>query len=83
MVANQEVGLSATERRLARAFAEGQALDLMADADDGPQNVSSWGPERQIRADVIAGLLTGAALPTRSWINPPDDNPEKKEAAAQ
>jgi hypothetical protein len=61
MVANEEVELSATERRLTRAFAERRALDLLADGDDGPQNVSSWGPERRIRADVIARLLTGAA----------------------
>jgi hypothetical protein len=61
MVANLDGGLSATERRLMQAFADGQALDLKADADDGPQNVSSWEPERQIRAKVIARLLTRAA----------------------
>jgi hypothetical protein len=61
MVANQEVELSGAERRLERAFAQGQALDLKAGDDDGPQNVSSWGREREIGADVIAGLLTGAA----------------------
>jgi len=60
MAANQETEFSATEHFLERACAEGHLLDLRADADDGPQNVSSWGPERHIRADVIAGLLTGA-----------------------
>ena len=58
MVANEEVELSATERLLARAFDERRALNLKADPDDGPQNVSSWGAERRVRADVIAGLLT-------------------------
>ncbi len=33
----------------------------MTDPDDGPQNAALWGLERQIRADVIAGLLIEAA----------------------
>lgn len=61
MVANQPVALSVAERRLTRAFADGQMTDLRTSADDGPDNVSSWGPARQVRAEVIAGLLTGAA----------------------
>jgi hypothetical protein len=60
MVANQEIELSATEQRLERACAEGSLLDLRAGGDDGPQNVSSWGPKRHVRADAIARLLTGA-----------------------
>jgi hypothetical protein len=61
MVANQTAAMSASERRLARAFADGQAVDFRASADDSPENVSSWGPERQVRAEVTAGLLTAGA----------------------
>ncbi len=61
MVASQERQFSANERRLEQACAAGKLLDLGAGAEDGPQNVSSWGPKRHIRADVIARLLTEAA----------------------
>jgi hypothetical protein len=61
MVANQPAAMSAAERRLTRAFDDGQVVDFRTGPDDGPENVSAWGPERQVRAEVIAWLLTRTA----------------------
>ena len=54
-------GLSVAEERLVEAAASGAPVDLRtgdADADD-PRRAGGWGPERAIRADVLAGLLCG------------------------
>lgn len=52
-------GWSPAERRLWRAFQDGQALDLRTGlpAEDDPAAAPSWPPERRIRAQVIAALL--------------------------
>ncbi|MCL6735929.1 hypothetical protein [Streptomyces neyagawaensis] len=50
---------SAPERRLWSAFRAGSMLDLRTGVatGDAPAGGAEWGPERQIRADVIALLL--------------------------
>jgi hypothetical protein len=68
MVANQAAMMSAAERRLTRAFADGQVVDFRTGPDDGPENLSAWGPERQVRAEVIARLLTRAATASSAGV---------------
>ncbi|UBU17279.1 hypothetical protein [Nonomuraea gerenzanensis] len=52
-------GWNAAERRLWRAFREGQELDLRigVPAQDDPATGPAWPRERQIRSEVIAALL--------------------------
>jgi hypothetical protein len=57
MAANHLDAVSVAERHLVRAFAAGQVADVRDGTDDGPQDAASWGPERQVRAEVIAGII--------------------------
>lgn len=52
-------GWSVPERRMWSAFRDGSVLDLRSGsaADDDPATGPTWGPERQLRAHVIALLL--------------------------
>ncbi|MGX1274606.1 hypothetical protein [Streptomyces phaeoluteigriseus] len=57
--------LTAAERELARAAARGQAADLRDGvAPDDPERGASWGPERTIRAELVAQLMTDPQLRT-------------------
>ncbi|MFI1579293.1 oxidoreductase [Embleya sp. NPDC020630] len=51
--------LSATEIRLWEAYRRGERLDLGTGvpADDDPRTGATWGPDRTIRAQVLARLL--------------------------
>ncbi|MEV8632793.1 pentapeptide repeat-containing protein [Streptosporangium sp. NPDC051023] len=54
--------LSPAERRVWDAYPSGAWVDLRSgdgDADD-PVNGAGWGPERTVRAEVVAALLLGA-----------------------
>lgn len=56
-------GLSEAEQRLWEVFPTGQMVDFQSGtvgADD-PALGGTWGPDRQIRAHVLAALLCGAA----------------------
>lgn len=62
-----EIGtLTTTEERLWHAFPTGALVDLRSGPDDGPDQAASWPRTRDIRAVVIAALLTGSG---------PDANP--------
>ncbi|MGW3175576.1 hypothetical protein [Streptomyces sp. NPDC001153] len=52
--------LTATEERLWHAFPTGALVDLRSGPDDGPGQATSWPRTRDIRAEVIAALLTGS-----------------------
>ncbi|GAA3147817.1 oxidoreductase [Planomonospora alba] len=54
--------LSPAERRLWDAYPTGAWVDLRSGdpAADDPGNGADWGPERTVRAEVIAALLLGA-----------------------
>lgn len=57
--------LNAAEKRLWKAYPSGAWIDLRAgslEADD-PAGGADWGREREVRAEVIAELLLGAAGP--------------------
>ena len=53
--------LSQTENALWAAFAHGGMVDIRTgdDALDDPVQAESWGPERTIRAEIVAALLLG------------------------
>lgn len=51
--------LTTTEERLWHAFPTGTPVDLRSGPDDGPGQAASWPRTRDIRAEVIAALLTG------------------------
>jgi hypothetical protein len=56
-------GLSRAERRVWEAFPRGEVVDFQAgdsQADD-PLRGGSWGRKRQVRGEVLAALLFGAA----------------------
>ncbi|MFF5207261.1 pentapeptide repeat-containing protein [Streptosporangium sp. NPDC000396] len=57
--------LSPAERQVWDAYPAGAWVDLRTgDADvDDPANGADWGPERTVRAEVIAALLLGAREP--------------------
>ncbi|MFW6695456.1 oxidoreductase [Streptomyces sp. MAR4 CNX-425] len=57
--------LTAPERELWAAFPEGRRVDLRAGdtARDDPLGGPDWGPERTVRAAVLAALLLGAHPP--------------------
>ncbi|MER6083925.1 oxidoreductase [Streptomyces sp. NPDC001833] len=54
--------LTSPERELWNAFPEGRAVDLCTDVpgDDRVAEGGQWGPERTVRASVIAALMLGA-----------------------
>lgn len=52
--------LTSTEERLWHAFPTGALVDLRSGPDDGPDNATSWPRTRDVRAEVIAALLTGS-----------------------
>jgi hypothetical protein len=54
--------LGKAESALWEAFARGDMVELRAgdDALDDPGQAAGWGPERTIRAEVVAALLLGA-----------------------
>ncbi|WP_280724928.1 hypothetical protein [Kitasatospora sp. MAA4] len=54
--------LTATERRLWRAFPQGEAVDLRVGdpALDDPAQADRWPAERSVRGEVLAALLLGA-----------------------
>lgn len=58
------------EERLRAAFARGEVLDLRTgDPDhDDPSGGAGWTAERQVRADVITGLLCGSTGPASQRI---------------
>lgn len=53
--------LTAVERTLWDSFREGRQVDLRTGvpADDDPGSGEHWGPERRVRAEVVAALLLG------------------------
>ncbi|WAP57871.1 oxidoreductase [Streptomyces sp. S465] len=53
--------LTAAERALWDAFPEGRWVDLRTGTaeDDDPARGAQWGPERTVRAEVVAALLLG------------------------
>jgi hypothetical protein len=55
--------LTETEQRVCEAFARGDELDLRTgDPErDDPADSADWGPERTVRAEVLAHLLLGGA----------------------
>lgn len=57
--------LTAPERALWQAFPSGETVSLSAGSpeDDDPSDDAEWGPERTVRAEVIAALLLGAVPP--------------------
>ncbi|MHA4816469.1 oxidoreductase [Streptomyces aculeolatus] len=57
--------LTPPERELWAAFPEGRPVDLRTgDAErDDPAGGAGWGPERTVRAEVLAALLLGAHPP--------------------
>jgi hypothetical protein len=54
--------LSDAERRVWDAFPTGRLVDFGTGKakDDDPAGGKVWGPDRQVRADVLAALLCGA-----------------------
>lgn len=54
-------GLSEAERRAWADFSAGTNVDFSTDdaMEDDPANGDAWGPERQVRAEVLARLLCG------------------------
>lgn len=52
--------LTTTEERLWHAFPTGALVDLRSRPDDDPGQATSWPGTRDIRAEVIAALLTGS-----------------------
>ncbi|WP_372346348.1 hypothetical protein [Streptomyces sp. KL116D] len=54
--------LTSPERELWDTFPEGQAVDLRAGEPEQDQVIDGgrWGPERTVRAGVVAALLLGA-----------------------
>ncbi|MEV6104340.1 hypothetical protein AB0M28_06425 [Streptomyces sp. NPDC051940] len=54
--------LTSAERRLWEAFPKGLRVDLRTGdpALDDPEQAAAWGPERTVRAEVVAALLLGA-----------------------
>lgn len=57
--------LTDAERRLLAAAANGTLLDLRADSAelDDPAQAMTWGPDRQIHAELLIELLTGTRRP--------------------
>jgi hypothetical protein len=53
--------LSAAERRLWDAFPTGRMVDFGPSGveNDDPADGDAWGPDRQVRAEVLAALLCG------------------------
>jgi hypothetical protein len=53
--------LTQTERKVWQAIPGGSLVDLRVDDSDGPQNEPAWGPERTVRAEALAAMVTSAA----------------------
>ncbi|MFD9409613.1 membrane-associated oxidoreductase [Streptomyces sp. NPDC059989] len=49
--------LTPAERRVWDAFPRGEGVDFRTDPDETGEGGESWGPERTLRADVLAELL--------------------------
>jgi len=56
-----QADLTSAERALCRAAAAGRLLDLRArrQDEDDPARGHTWGPQRQVRAELLRRLLTG------------------------
>lgn len=67
-----ETDLAAAERRLRQAAAKGRLLDLRVRqaVEDHPAQGPGWGPERQIRSQVIHQLLSGRGDLDESFDTP-------------
>jgi cytoskeletal protein CcmA (bactofilin family) len=63
-------GLSLAERKLLQCLPVGEIADLHAgeEAEDDPEQWSSWGPERTIRADLLAYLCSSQQV--RALVHP-------------
>jgi hypothetical protein len=63
-------GLSEAERRVVEAFPDGREVSFMAGRaeQDLPVDGGGWGPERTVRASVIAALLLGDDAPVAHRI---------------
>ncbi|MEU1878234.1 hypothetical protein ABZ470_13060 [Streptosporangium sp. NPDC020072] len=57
--------MNSAERRIWDAYPSGSWVDLRSGDDqaDDPANGPGWGPERTVRAEVVAALLRGARPP--------------------
>lgn len=63
--------LTPLEQELVAAFPSGSLVDLRPE-DPAPQDPtpdSAWGPERQVRGEVIAALLLGAVPPAAGRVS--------------
>jgi hypothetical protein len=63
--------LSEPEKLIWEAFAAGGSVKFGTKADD-PATGAAWGTERQVRADVLVALLSGAAKPEPSHVGTVD-----------
>ena len=63
-----ETDLTDAERRLCQAAAKGRLLDLRVRraAEDHPAHGPGWGPERQIRAQVLSQCPRAASAAENS-----------------
>ncbi|GAA3589821.1 hypothetical protein GCM10022419_085410 [Nonomuraea rosea] len=66
----QLADLTPAEQAVAAAFPHGREVDLRVGdpAHDSPADAASWGPDREVRAEVLAGLLLGD--PAEPGANP-------------
>lgn len=62
--------LTAAERALWDSFREGRWVDLRTGVpgDDDPARAEQWGPERTVRAEVVAALLLGGTTEPSSSV---------------
>jgi hypothetical protein len=62
--------LSLAERKLLQCLPLGEIADFRAgeEAEDNPEQWSSWGPERIIRADLLAYLCSSQQV--HAWVHP-------------
>lgn len=56
--------LTPAERRIRDAFPHGEGVDFREGPDEDASAGHGWGPERTVRADVLAALLLAAPVPT-------------------
>ncbi|MFF1409358.1 membrane-associated oxidoreductase [Streptomyces sp. NPDC058289] len=55
--------LTPAERRVWDAFPRGEGVDFREDRSEEAADGASWGPERTVRAEVLAHLLLRGAIP--------------------
>ncbi|GAA0292092.1 membrane-associated oxidoreductase [Streptomyces polychromogenes] len=55
--------LTPAERRIRDAFPRGEGVDFREDPDEDAADGHGWGPERTVRADVLAALLLAGPTP--------------------